>query len=189
MGEKKKKKTTSPSERSTTAKPHPPPPQTGSQKDLSAFCSNMLDEYLENEAQQISERAAAFSAGPEAPVAYQLPEKSSSYVKTLDSALKHRSPAAAAATATHKAPLRANRPCPLSHKPLLYSVLTSPAPPLKLDRPGAPKARSPRPKPPTPKAGGDAAKSPAAAAAGVKAFPISLWFPADKTPPAPVSQG
>ncbi|XP_076016321.1 MAX gene-associated protein [Genypterus blacodes] len=99
----------------------------GPQKDLSAFCSNMLDEYLESEAQQISERAAAFSTSPEA-VAYQLPAKSSSYVKTLDSVLKRN---AAAKTQT-----RANRPCPLSHKPLLYSALVSPAPPLS--RPATP---------------------------------------------------
>ncbi|KAM7368132.1 hypothetical protein PAMP_014379 [Pampus punctatissimus] len=97
--------------------------QTGSQKNLSAFCSNMLDEYLEAEAQQISERAAAFSTNPEGSVAYQLPAKSSSYVKTLDSVLKHRN-------AASKVPAGANRPCPLSHKPLLYSALTSPAPPL-----------------------------------------------------------
>ncbi len=95
----------------------------GSQKNLSAFCSNMLDEYLESEAQYISERAAAFSTNPEGSVAYQLPAKSSSYVKTLDSVLKHRN-------AASKLPLGANRPCPLSHKPLLYSALTSPAPPL-----------------------------------------------------------
>ncbi|XP_056437862.1 uncharacterized protein magl [Gadus chalcogrammus] len=95
---------------------------------------------------------------------------------------------AAAAVATPKAPMRANRPCPLSMKPLLYSVLTSPAPPLKMDRPAAPKAKSPRPKPATPKAGPDAAKS-LVAQAGVKALPISLWFPADKTSPAPASHG
>ncbi|XP_047430369.1 MAX gene-associated protein [Mugil cephalus] len=95
----------------------------GLQKNLSAFCSNMLDEYLENEAQQISERAAAFSTCPEDSVAYQLPAKSSSYVKTLDSVLKHR-------TAASKFPVGVNRPCPLSHKPLLYSALTSPPPPL-----------------------------------------------------------
>ncbi|XP_019737969.1 MAX gene-associated protein isoform X4 [Hippocampus comes] len=93
-------------------------PSDGSQKNLSAFCSNMLDEYLESEAQQISERAAAFSTGPEAPVAYQLPAKSASYVKTLDSVLKHR-----------KTPAGINnKPCPLSFKPLLYAALTSPPP-------------------------------------------------------------
>eukprot|EP00064_Thunnus_orientalis_P012560 superscaffoldBa00001941_g12595 len=119
--------------------PPPHPPEQGndatavcpgrSQKNLSAFCSNMLDEYLESEAQQISERAAAFSTNPEGSVAYQLPAKSSSYVKTLDSALKHRNSAS-------KVPVGANRPCPLSHKPLLYSALTSPAPPLA--RPATP---------------------------------------------------
>ena len=101
----------------------------GLQKNLSAFCSNMLDEYLESEAQQISERAAAFSTNPEGSVAYQLPAKSSSYVKTLDSVLKHRNTAS-------KFPSGANRPCPLSHKPLLYSALMSPAPPLA--RPATP---------------------------------------------------
>ncbi|XP_068565092.1 uncharacterized protein magl [Cebidichthys violaceus] len=95
----------------------------GSQKNLSAFCSNMLDEYLESEAQYISERAAAFSTNCEDSVAYRLPVKSSSYVKTLDSVLKHRK-------AASKFPVGANRPCPLSHKPLLYSALASPAPPL-----------------------------------------------------------
>ncbi|XP_029984833.1 MAX gene-associated protein isoform X2 [Sphaeramia orbicularis] len=92
----------------------------GSAKNLSAFCSNLLDEYLENEAQQISERAAAFSTNPEGSVNYQLPAKSSSYVRTLDSALKHRE---AAAKGPHK-------PCPLSYKPLLYAALKAPAPPL-----------------------------------------------------------
>lgn len=81
----------------------------------------MLDEYLETEAQQISERAAAFSTNPEGSVAYQLPAKSSSYVKTLDSVLKHRK-------TVSRFLAGANRPCPLSHKPLLYSALTSPPP-------------------------------------------------------------
>ncbi|XP_029966803.1 uncharacterized protein mgab isoform X2 [Salarias fasciatus] len=90
----------------------------GLQKNLSAFCSNMLDEYLESEAQQITERAAAFSTHPEGSVTYQLPEKSCSYVKTLDSALKHRSAASGF-------PPKSGRPCPLSHKPPLYCALTS----------------------------------------------------------------
>ncbi|KAM4633750.1 MAX gene-associated protein [Polymixia lowei] len=100
-----------------------PSKHDGSPKDLSAFCSDMLDEYLESEARQISERAAAFSTNTEGSVAYQLPAKSSSYVKTLDSVLKHRN-------TTPKHVAWANRPCPLSYKPLLYSVLTTPAPPL-----------------------------------------------------------
>ncbi|XP_042359838.1 MAX gene-associated protein-like, partial [Plectropomus leopardus] len=95
----------------------------GSQKNLSAFCSNMLDEYLESEAQNISERAAAFSTNSEDSVAYQLPAKSSSYIKTLDSVLKRRK-------AASKFSVGGKRPCPLSHKPLLYSALMSPTPPL-----------------------------------------------------------
>ncbi|CAJ1077414.1 MAX gene-associated protein [Xyrichtys novacula] len=81
----------------------------GSQKNLSAFCSDMLDEYLESEAQYISERAAAFSTNPEGSVSYQLPAVSSSYVKTLDSILKHRN-------VTSKPSGESSRPCPLSHK-------------------------------------------------------------------------
>lgn len=97
-----------------------PPSHAGSQKNLSAFCSNMLDEYLESEAQKISERAAAFSTNPEGRVAYQLPAKSSSYVKTLDSVLKQRS-------TVSKCPVGPNRPCPLSHKRLFNFAQSSPA--------------------------------------------------------------
>lgn len=79
----------------------------------------MLDEYLENEAQQISERAAAFATHPEDAVAYQLPAKSSSYVKTLDSALRHRH-------AASKVSVGASRPCPLSRKSLPHSPGASP---------------------------------------------------------------
>ncbi|KAM9703863.1 uncharacterized protein mgab isoform 2-T3 [Menidia menidia] len=92
----------------------------GLQKNLSAFCSNMLDEYLESEAQQISERAAAFCTNPEGSVAYQLPAKSSSYVKTLDSILKHQNTASKLTAGT-------TRPCPRSHKPTLSSGMLSPA--------------------------------------------------------------
>ncbi|XP_046692639.1 MAX gene-associated protein isoform X2 [Silurus meridionalis] len=60
-------------------------------KNSSAFCSEMLDEYLKNEAQQISDRLAVFSKCSASPVSYQLPSKSSSYVVTLDSLLKNRS--------------------------------------------------------------------------------------------------
>ncbi|XP_027896614.1 MAX gene-associated protein isoform X3 [Xiphophorus couchianus] len=91
----------------------------GLQKNMSAFCSNMLDEYLENEAQQISERAAAFSTHPEDAVAYQLPARGSSYVKTLDSALRHRN----AASRVSGGP---RRPCPLSRKASPFSARTSP---------------------------------------------------------------
>lgn len=81
----------------------------GTAKNLSAFCSNMLDEYLESEGQMICERAAAFSTRPEDPVVYQLPAKSSSYVRTLDSVLKQRNSAP-------KDRAAASKPCPLSYK-------------------------------------------------------------------------
>uniref|UniRef100_W5N172 MAX gene-associated protein n=1 Tax=Lepisosteus oculatus TaxID=7918 RepID=W5N172_LEPOC len=66
----------------------------GALKNRSAFCSDMLDEYLENEGKLIDERAASFSQSTTlAPVAYQLPTKSTSYVRTLDSVLKKQAPA------------------------------------------------------------------------------------------------
>nr|XP_046229084.1 MAX gene-associated protein [Scatophagus argus]XP_046229085.1 MAX gene-associated protein [Scatophagus argus] len=105
------------------SKETPPSNFDGSQKNLSAFCSNMLDEYLESEAQYISERAAAFSTNPEASVAYRLPAKGSSYVKTLESVLKHRNTAS-------KFPVGTNKPCPLSHKLPPNSAPTSSASPL-----------------------------------------------------------
>ncbi|XP_059369582.1 MAX gene-associated protein [Carassius carassius] len=57
----------------------------------SAFSSVLLDEYLEAEAQRISERADVFSSSAPSPVLYQLPVRSSSYVRTLDSVLQTRS--------------------------------------------------------------------------------------------------
>lgn len=59
-------------------------------KNLSAFCSDMLDEYLENEGKLIDERAASFSQPLVEPVVYELPTRSTSYVRTLDSVLKKK---------------------------------------------------------------------------------------------------
>ncbi|XP_034015463.1 MAX dimerization protein MGA a [Thalassophryne amazonica] len=79
-----------PSEISST--PPPSKPEAASTtdvpKNLSAFCSDMLDEYLEHEGKFIDERAASFGQSTVEPVVYELPIKSSSYVKTLDSILK-----------------------------------------------------------------------------------------------------
>lgn len=69
----------------------------------------MLDEYLESEGQMICERAAAFATRPEDSVVYQLPAKSSSYVRTLDSVLKQRS-------SVPKGQVAGGKPCPLSYK-------------------------------------------------------------------------
>uniref|UniRef100_A0A674F6Y3 MAX dimerization protein MGA a n=1 Tax=Salmo trutta TaxID=8032 RepID=A0A674F6Y3_SALTR len=63
-------------------------------KNLSAFCSDMLDEYLASEGKLIDERAASFTQTTVVtPVTYQLPTKSTSYVRTLDSVLKKQAPA------------------------------------------------------------------------------------------------
>lgn len=48
----------------------------------------MLDEYLENEGKLIDERAASFSQPQVEPLVYELPTRSTSYVRTLDSVLK-----------------------------------------------------------------------------------------------------
>lgn len=58
----------------------------------------MLDEYLESEGKLIDERAASFSQAVATPVAYQLPTKSTSYVRTLDSVLKKQTPPSTAST-------------------------------------------------------------------------------------------
>ncbi|XP_078089610.1 MAX dimerization protein MGA a isoform X2 [Mustelus asterias] len=60
-------------------------------KNRSAFLSDKLDEYLENEEKIIKQRAD-LCVNKISKVVYQLPTKSSSYVRTLDSVLKHRAP-------------------------------------------------------------------------------------------------
>uniref|UniRef100_A0A8C3U3Z5 MAX gene-associated protein n=1 Tax=Catharus ustulatus TaxID=91951 RepID=A0A8C3U3Z5_CATUS len=63
----------------------------GSLKNRSAFCSDKLDEYLENEG-KLMETSMGFSSNtPTSPVVYQLPTKSTSYVRTLDSVLRKQS--------------------------------------------------------------------------------------------------
>ncbi|XP_062973752.1 MAX gene-associated protein-like [Elgaria multicarinata webbii] len=63
----------------------------GSLKNRSAFCSDKLDEYLENEG-KLMETSTGFSPSTSScPVVYQLPTKSTSYVRTLDSVLKKQS--------------------------------------------------------------------------------------------------
>lgn len=60
-------------------------------KNLSAFCSDMLDEYLENEGRLIDERASTFSqpvVDIAPPLAYELPTKSTSYVRTLHNVMQ-----------------------------------------------------------------------------------------------------
>ncbi|XP_011237893.1 MAX gene-associated protein isoform X5 [Mus musculus] len=60
-------------------------------KNRSAFCSDKLDEYLENEGKLMETNIGFSSNAPTSPVVYQLPTKSTSYVRTLDSVLKKQS--------------------------------------------------------------------------------------------------
>ncbi|XP_058149960.1 MAX gene-associated protein isoform X18 [Dasypus novemcinctus] len=60
-------------------------------KNRSAFCSDKLDEYLENEGKLMETSMGFSSNAPASPVVYQLPTKSTSYVRTLDSVLKKQS--------------------------------------------------------------------------------------------------
>ncbi|KAM7159377.1 MAX gene-associated protein isoform 5-T10 [Molossus nigricans] len=63
----------------------------GPLKNRSAFCSDKLDEYLENEGKLMETNMGFSSNAPTSPVVYQLPTKSTSYVRTLDSVLKKQS--------------------------------------------------------------------------------------------------
>ncbi|XP_062908896.1 MAX dimerization protein MGA a isoform X8 [Mobula hypostoma] len=60
-----------------------------SMKNRSVFSSDKLDEYLENEEKIIKERAA-LCMNKTSKVVYEMPTKSSSYIRTLDSVLKHQ---------------------------------------------------------------------------------------------------
>ncbi|XP_065449145.1 MAX gene-associated protein isoform X6 [Chrysemys picta bellii] len=74
----------------------------GSLKNRSAFCSDKLDEYLENEG-KLMETSMGFSSSTSAsPVVYQLPTKSTSYVRTLDSVLKKQSTSTPSTSYTFK---------------------------------------------------------------------------------------
>ncbi|XP_059209138.1 MAX dimerization protein MGA a isoform X4 [Centropristis striata] len=75
---------------STPTTPEAGPGSDVQKKNLSAFCSDMLDEYLENEGRLIDERAASFSQPLVEPLVYELPTRSTSYVRTLDSVLKKK---------------------------------------------------------------------------------------------------
>ncbi|XP_072305358.1 uncharacterized protein mgab [Eucyclogobius newberryi] len=104
-------------------------------KNFSAFCSDMLDEYLESEERQISERAETLCSRPPSVVAYELPAKSASYVRTLDSVLRQRAAAPPPAEASppsrtssdlHSEPLSPTSPAP-SASPALSDCPVAPA--------------------------------------------------------------
>ncbi|KAM6202016.1 MAX gene-associated protein [Rhynchocyon petersi] len=80
----------------------------GSLKNRSAFCSDKLDEYLENEGKLMETSMGFSSNAPTSPVVYQLPTKSTSYVRTLDSVLKKQSiisPSTSYSLKSHSVPL------------------------------------------------------------------------------------
>ncbi|XP_075783284.1 MAX gene-associated protein isoform X9 [Pelodiscus sinensis] len=74
----------------------------GSLKNRSAFCSDKLDEYLENEGKLMETSMGFSSSTSTSPVVYQLPTKSTSYVRTLDSVLKKQSIIAPSTSYTFK---------------------------------------------------------------------------------------
>ncbi|XP_014846855.1 PREDICTED: uncharacterized protein LOC106920387 isoform X6 [Poecilia mexicana] len=84
----KEKFTSSEVESASTPKPEAGPSADLPKKNLSAFCSDMLDEYLESEGKLIDERASSFSQPPAEAPSYRLPVSSTSYVRTLDHILK-----------------------------------------------------------------------------------------------------
>ncbi|XP_014908013.1 MAX dimerization protein MGA a isoform X3 [Poecilia latipinna] len=84
----KEKFTSSEVESASAPKPEAGPSADLPKKNLSAFCSDMLDEYLESEGKLIDERASSFSQPPAEAPSYRLPVSSTSYVRTLDHILK-----------------------------------------------------------------------------------------------------
>lgn len=78
----------------------------------------MLDEYLASEGKLIDERAASLSQADCTPVAYQLPTKSTSYVRTLDSVLKKQVPAILTPTTNKVKPTFKSKVENKSKKPL-----------------------------------------------------------------------
>ncbi|KAH0620627.1 hypothetical protein JD844_021285 [Phrynosoma platyrhinos] len=74
----------------------------GSLKNRSAFCSDKLDEYLETEGKLLETSMGLSPSTSSSPVVYQLPTKSTSYVRTLDSVLKKQSTIATSSSYTFK---------------------------------------------------------------------------------------
>ncbi|XP_042599182.1 MAX dimerization protein MGA a isoform X2 [Cyprinus carpio] len=105
------------------------------QKNLSAFCSDMLDEYLASEGKLIDERAATLSQADVTPVAYQLPTKSTSYVRTLDSVLKKQVPATLSTTSNKVKPKCKTKEENKSKKPLKSGTKKQTEPVFSVNKP------------------------------------------------------
>ncbi|XP_029454521.1 MAX gene-associated protein isoform X2 [Rhinatrema bivittatum] len=114
-------------------------------KNRSAFCSDKLDEYLENEGKLMEACMGISPSSSVSPVTYQLPTKSTSYVRTLDSVLKKQSTPAQSSTlkplsmpsaqkkgkASGKASTPHTKAKP-SYKPILPSPITVKQKPIQL---------------------------------------------------------
>ncbi|KAJ3613606.1 hypothetical protein NHX12_019852, partial [Muraenolepis orangiensis] len=75
--------------------PPPLPPQPAAtaeppSKNLSAFCSDMLDEYLENEGKFLDQQTSSFPQALPESVDYELPTQGSSYIWNPSSVLKNQ---------------------------------------------------------------------------------------------------
>ncbi|XP_038597009.1 LOW QUALITY PROTEIN: MAX gene-associated protein [Tachyglossus aculeatus] len=145
----------------------------GSLKNRSAFCSDKLDEYLENEGKLMESSLGLSSTSPTPPVVYQLPTKSTSYVRTLDSVLKKQSSAAPSTSHSskpHPAPAAASR------KPKAHGRQSGPGGRAKAT-PYKPILPSPRPRH-VPAVPGEKASKAAAAAAALDGPGESFVVPA-----------
>ncbi|XP_010623037.1 MAX gene-associated protein isoform X3 [Fukomys damarensis] len=94
----------------------------GSLKNRSAFCSDKLDEYLETEGKLMETSMGFSSNAPTSPVVYQLPTKSTSYVRTLDSVLKKQStlsPSTSYSLKPHSVPAASRKAKPQSKQTTL----------------------------------------------------------------------
>lgn len=111
----------------------------------------MLDEYLENEAKLIDERAASFSQPPVEPPVFKLPVSSTSYVRTLDHILKKQ-------TAGPSASDLISRFVPPSKRPQFKNTKTFRRTVKKLTNP---KPNKPRPASTTPESSPSAPAQPA----------------------------
>ncbi|KAM3918254.1 MAX gene-associated protein [Leptodactylus fuscus] len=74
-------------------------------KNLSAFCSDELDEYLEKEAKLMGDLKELTPNEPASSISYQFPTKSSSYVRTLDSVLKKQAQVTSSLNTTEQPPV------------------------------------------------------------------------------------
>nr|XP_006008527.1 PREDICTED: MAX gene-associated protein isoform X1 [Latimeria chalumnae]XP_006008528.1 PREDICTED: MAX gene-associated protein isoform X1 [Latimeria chalumnae] len=115
----------------------------GTLKNRSAFWSDKLDEYLENEAKLLEHRSSFSSSTATPPVVYQMPTKSSSYVRTLDSVLKKQSHVAPFQSRCQKKKKLGSKTSPASRKKLKVSnpknrYRSKPRPPIAPKPPATP---------------------------------------------------